>query len=55
MLGCLASIEGGITNTGDLLERVTIDENVLRGKAVIRGLRISVEMILCYRNRSALL
>jgi uncharacterized protein (DUF433 family) len=31
---------------GDLLERVTFDEDVLRGKPVIRGLRISVEMIL---------
>ena len=29
-----------------LLERVTFNENVLRGKPVIRGLRISVEMIL---------
>ena len=29
-----------------LLERVTFDEKVLRGKPVIRGLRISVEMIL---------
>ena len=29
-----------------LLERVIFDEKVLRGKPVIRGLRISVEMIL---------
>jgi len=31
---------------GDLLQRITFDQNVLRGKPVIRGLRISVEMIL---------
>jgi uncharacterized protein (DUF433 family) len=30
----------------DLLQRITFDQNVLRGKPVIRGLRISVEMIL---------
>ncbi len=30
----------------DVLRRVTFDQNVLRGKPVIRGLRISVEMIL---------
>jgi uncharacterized protein (DUF433 family) len=29
-----------------LLERITFNEAVLRGKPVIRGLRISVEMIL---------
>ena len=31
---------------GDLLQRITFNQNVLRGKPVIRGLRISVEMIL---------
>ena len=30
----------------DLLQRITFDKNVLGGKPVIRGLRISVEMIL---------
>lgn len=30
----------------DFLQRITFDQNVLRGKPVIRGLRISVEMIL---------
>ena len=30
----------------DLLKRITFDQNVLHGKPVIRGLRISVEMIL---------
>ena len=30
----------------DLLERVTFDQGVLCGKPLIRGLRISVEMIL---------
>lgn len=30
----------------DLLRRITFDKNVLCGKPVIRGLRISVEMIL---------
>jgi uncharacterized protein (DUF433 family) len=29
-----------------LLRRITVDRNVLCGKPVIRGLRISVEMIL---------
>ena len=29
-----------------LLQRITFDTQVLRGKPVIRGLRISVEMIL---------
>ncbi len=29
-----------------LLERITFDQQVLRGKLVIRGMRISVEMIL---------
>lgn len=30
----------------DYLERITFDKDVLRGKPTIRGLRISVEMIL---------
>lgn len=30
----------------NLLQRITFDQRVLRGKPVIRGLRISVEMIL---------
>ena len=30
----------------DLLKRITFDNNVLCGKPLIRGLRISVEMIL---------
>jgi uncharacterized protein (DUF433 family) len=30
----------------DFLQRITFDQNVLRGKPGIRGLRISVEMIL---------
>jgi len=30
----------------DLLKRITYRQDVLRGKPVIRGLRISVEMIL---------
>ena len=30
----------------DLLKRITFDKNVLCGKPIIRGLRISVEMIL---------
>ena len=30
----------------DLLRRITFDKNVLGGKPVIRGLRISVEMVL---------
>lgn len=30
----------------DLLQRITFDQNVLGGKPIIRGLRISVEMIL---------
>ena len=29
-----------------LLSRITYDQRVLRGKPVIRGMRISVEMIL---------
>ena len=30
----------------NLLQRITFDTQILRGKPVIRGLRISVEMIL---------
>jgi uncharacterized protein (DUF433 family) len=30
----------------DVLKRITFDQNVLHGKPAIRGLRISVEMIL---------
>jgi uncharacterized protein (DUF433 family) len=30
----------------DLLDRITLIKDVLRGKPLIRGLRISVEMIL---------
>jgi len=30
----------------DILRRITFDQQVLHGKPVIRGLRISVEMIL---------
>jgi len=30
----------------NILERITFDPHVLRGKPIIRGLRISVEMIL---------
>ena len=29
-----------------LLDRITFNDNILRGKPVIRGMRISVEMIL---------
>lgn len=29
-----------------ILNRITFDDNILRGKPVIRGIRISVEMIL---------
>lgn len=29
----------------ELLSRITFDQQVLRGKPVIRGMRISVEMI----------
>ena len=36
-----------------LLKRITFDKNVLRGKPVIRGLRISVEMILELLARGA--
>jgi len=31
---------------GDLLDRITFDKEILCGKPLIRGLRISVEMIL---------
>jgi uncharacterized protein (DUF433 family) len=31
---------------GDLLKRITFDNKILCGKPLIRGLRISVEMIL---------
>lgn len=30
----------------DLLQRITFDHNILAGKPIIRGMRISVEMIL---------
>jgi uncharacterized protein (DUF433 family) len=30
----------------DLLQRITFDQRILHGKPVIRGMRISVEMIL---------
>lgn len=33
-------------NSSELLHRITFDRNVLTGKPVIRGMRISVEMIL---------
>ncbi|MGK7945651.1 MAG: DUF433 domain-containing protein [Microcystaceae cyanobacterium] len=33
-------------NEQDLLNRITFDQEVLNGKPLIRGLRISVEMIL---------
>lgn len=31
---------------GNFLQRITFDQQILHGKPVIRGLRISVEMIL---------
>ncbi|MEA3408693.1 MAG: DUF433 domain-containing protein [Chloroflexota bacterium] len=31
---------------GDVLQRITFDKDVLAGKPTIRGMRISVEMIL---------
>jgi uncharacterized protein (DUF433 family) len=37
----------------DLLQRITFDQNVLAGKPVIRGLRISVEMILELLSKGA--
>ncbi len=36
-----------------LLERITFDQKVLRGKPVIRGMRISVEMILDLLSKGA--
>jgi uncharacterized protein (DUF433 family) len=30
----------------DLLKRITFDKNVLCGKPLVRGLRISIEMLL---------
>jgi uncharacterized protein (DUF433 family) len=30
----------------EILDRITFDDDILRGKPVIRGMRISVEMIL---------
>ena len=35
-----------VTSTTDLLKRITFQQNVLTGKPTIRGLRISVDMIL---------
>ena len=35
-----------IMNQQELLNRITFNQKILRGKPVIRGLRISVEMIL---------
>ncbi len=37
----------------ELLERITFDQKVLRGKPVIRGMRISVEMILDLLSKGA--
>lgn len=34
------------TSTSELLDRITFQKDVLTGKPTIRGLRISVEMIL---------
>lgn len=39
--------------TDELLHRVTFDKDILGGKPVIRGLRISVEMILELLARGA--
>ncbi len=33
-------------NASGLLNRITFDNNILTGKPIIRGMRISVEMIL---------
>jgi uncharacterized protein (DUF433 family) len=41
-----ASVASGEGNMDSLLSRITYDQKVLRGKPVIRGMRISVEMIL---------
>lgn len=38
-------MDTGKTNT-DLLSRITFDKNVLAGKPLLRGMRISVDMIL---------
>lgn len=45
----------GITGEGmnTLLERITVDPNVLAGKPVIRGMRISVELILDLLSQGA--
>jgi uncharacterized protein (DUF433 family) len=37
----------------ELLQRITFDQNVLAGKPVIRGMRISVEMILELLSKGA--
>lgn len=37
----------------DLLHRITFDKNVLAGKPIIRGMRISVEMILELLSKGA--
>lgn len=39
--------------TDDLLRRITFDRDVLNGKPIIRGLRISVEMMLELLARGA--
>jgi uncharacterized protein (DUF433 family) len=39
--------------TDDMLRRITFDRDVLTGKPIIRGLRISVEMILELLARGA--
>jgi uncharacterized protein (DUF433 family) len=36
----------GEMEVNDLMQRITLDQNILHGKPIIRGLRISVEMIL---------
>ena len=38
--------KGELEKMNELLERITFNDEVLRGKPIIRGLRISVEMIL---------
>ena len=37
----------------DVLRRITFDQNVLSGKPIIRGMRISVEMILELLSKGA--
>lgn len=37
----------------DLLKRITFDQNILAGKPIIRGMRISVEMILELLSKGA--